>query len=120
MIFRDPVGWRRHGGVFGPFVAWLRILALLPVLLTLCLNGYLSVEAAGGIFIVCMFLEAFGVFRYRYILAVLGLLTFLWQQSGEEPNVFAAILGQVFTLSLVLLGFYVMFGGLFRLRRWRQ
>ncbi len=98
-------------------LAWIRIIALLPIILTLCQNGYLSPKEAAVILLLCVFLQSIDLLRLQYVLPLLGLLHFAWEQADNDPRLFIALMAQIATLSVILFGFFVMLGGLSQSRK---
>lgn len=104
------------------------ILSAMVWILTLCLQGYISIEFAGLILIAAVFFRALGrvtggnigrlirfLFSVGIPLATLG--TFIVVFSGGSMGDILIILGGIISLFLSLFGLYLMFCALFLSKR---
>jgi general stress protein CsbA len=99
-----------------PLLAWLTFLGYLPLIIRGMVNGTLSPEVAAILLLVIVVAVRAGVKKFysKIVVPIVGVVLFASQYSKGDTNSFWAILSAVFTLSLIMLGFYIMISGFFR------
>ena len=103
----------------------LTMLSIVVLLLSLTVRGIISAEVFTGLLAAATFLVVMaratntGVIRlmFRIALPVVSLVAFLRIVSGGEQQRATAWLSVVMVLMMVVIGFSIMFGGLFPSRR---
>lgn len=101
------------------FFAWLAILGFLPPIVRAAMIGTLSVPASAGLMFLMVVAVAVGVkkFLLKVVLPVAGVSILAAQYANGDTHTFWSICCGILTLSLVMLGFYLMISGLFRSKR---
>lgn len=92
------------------------IISITIVTFKLALAGWLQLEFVAGILIFCVFILAVRSKWIKLGTAILSLLLFVQFRSQGNPQRFDQILQAILTLIIVLIGFYILFGG-FRRRK---
>ncbi|MBI4658924.1 MAG: hypothetical protein HY735_08780 [Verrucomicrobia bacterium] len=95
--------------------AWLAILGFLPLILRAAMNGTLSVEWAAILTLLMVVAVCIGVkkFVFKVVVPIAAVVLLAAQYANGDTKTFGANLSALFTLSLVLLGFYIMLRGVF-------
>jgi uncharacterized membrane protein YfbV (UPF0208 family) len=95
--------------------AWLAILGFLPLILRAAMNGALSPEWAAVLMLLMVVAVCIGVkkFVFKVVVPIAAVVLLAAQYSNGDTKTFGAILSALFTLSLMLLGFYIMLRGVF-------
>jgi uncharacterized membrane protein YfbV (UPF0208 family) len=98
------------------FLAWLAFLGFLPLIVRAMAKGTLSPGAAAVLAVVIVVAVRVGVRRFysRVVLPVVGVVLVAAQYSHGDMDSFWAILSGLLTLSLMMVGFYLMIAGFFR------
>lgn len=99
------------------FLAWLAFLGFLPLIVKATAKGTLSPGAAAVLAVVIVVaVRVVGVRRFysRVVLPVVGVVLVAAQYSHGDMDSFWAILSGLLTLSLMMVGFYLMIAGFFR------
>jgi hypothetical protein len=99
--------------------AWLAILGFLPLILRAAMGGTLSAERAAILMLLMVVALCIGVKRFasKVIVPIAGVVLLAAQYSHGDTKTFGANLSALLTLSLMLLGFYIMLGGALGRRR---
>jgi hypothetical protein len=101
------------------FLAWLTFLGFLPLILWAMAKGTLSPGWAAILALVMVVAVRVGVrsFCSRVVLPVVGLVLIVNQYSHGDTDSFWSILLGLLTMSLMMLGVYLMIAGFFRTTR---
>lgn len=93
------------------------ILALIPAVLRIAFQNQLGAEQVGLILVVGVFFIAGGKTIIKLVSGVVGLYLFSREITGGIGQ--EVIFAQLLQLAIVLIGFYIMFRGLFP-RSWKK
>jgi hypothetical protein len=93
------------------------ILALIPTVLRVAFRGEIGVEQAALVLVVGVFFIAGGKPIVKLVSGVIGLYLFAREITGGVGE--EAVFGMLLQLAIVLVGFYIMFRGLFP-RSWKK
>ena len=95
--------------------AWLAILGFLPLLLRAAANGNLSLHLVAVLMLLLVVAVYIGVrkFVFKVVVPIAGVVLLAAQYSNGDTKTFTAILSGLLTLSLMLLGFFIMLRGAF-------
>jgi general stress protein CsbA len=98
------------------FLAWLAFLGFLPLIVRAMAKGTLSPGIAAVLALVVVVAVRVGVRRFysRVVLPIVGVVLAAAQYSHGDTDSFWAILSGLLTMSLMMLGFYLMIAGFFR------
>lgn len=92
---------------------WLAILGMIATVLRMVMRGLLDMEHAAFALVLGVILLSAGRKWRTLLLPGVSCALFIRQQTGPDPNAFWQVFSQVLTLSLMLLGIYVMVRGAF-------